>query len=339
MFAREVNESEVMKSALEHAILIQVDCEKGEGPAIAKRYGVGGYPSFFAVNGDGEVTDSALGYDGPDAWAGFVEAAAADRRTIPEKTAAYERAPTGPLARSLGNAAATSYDFAGAVGYFETARELDPANADEYTQLILSNMYNGGAESFDFDAVEAEVAPLLAAEEADTSDRFQLVGMLVEFAKAGGAPSRAASYLESAMALEIDPADESLAEMRAGLAVDAALILDKDPERAVALMKAGLPEDWLESTRQLHGFAWWCFQNEVNLDEALALTLKSRDLAGDDKTRATSLRIAAEICSVRGEDAEAVDHMQRAVELNPGRQSYKRRLEAFEEQLKERGRD
>lgn len=330
-----MNESEIIQDALKHVVLVQIDCEKGDGPQIAEKYGVGGYPTFIAVNADGEITDSIIGYDTAEAWARFAESSAVDRRTIAEKTAAYETRPTAALARSLGNRASTTYDFKGAVGYFQAARDLDPDHADEYTEQVLTNLYYGGADAFTFDQVEAEVKPAFHAPEAEVSDKFRLAGMITEVAKSAGEPKRAAPYLEAAMALEVDPEDEELADSRADIAVDAALIVDGNPERAVALKKATLPDDWMETTRGLFSFSWWCFENEVNLEEAFDLAMKSHELAGDDKGRSTALRIAAEICNARGDCAQAVDLMRRAVELNPDRKSYKTRLADFKKLLEE----
>ncbi len=89
MFAREVNENAAMKDVLADAILFNVDCEKGEGPEIAEKYGIRGFPTYIAMNGQGEVSDSWIGYEGPEKWVASVEAAKKDPRTIVEKTAAF----------------------------------------------------------------------------------------------------------------------------------------------------------------------------------------------------------------------------------------------------------
>ena len=64
MFARAVNSDEDIKAALEGAILFQIDCEKGEGVELAKKYKVSGYPTFMMVDSTGEITDRWIGYAG-----------------------------------------------------------------------------------------------------------------------------------------------------------------------------------------------------------------------------------------------------------------------------------
>ena len=337
MFAREVDESAAIAEALDHVVMVQVDCEKGEGPEIAKTYGVSGYPTFVVVNADGEITDSTIGYGGDEAWAAFAKASAEDRRTIEAKTAAYEVEPTPALARSLANRASTAYDFKGAVGYFQAARTMDPANTAEYSESILTNMYYGArGGAFTLDEVEAEVKPAFESAEASAEDKLQLAAMMTGMAKGVGQAERAAPYLKAALEASADSDDAGLLKQRAGLAVDAALIIDKDPQKALELKRASMPEGWLENSGRLNQFAWWCFENEVNQEEALALALKGLELAESDGDRANILDTAAELCNVLGNCGEAVEHMRHAVEIQPDKQYYKDQLARFEKMLEEK---
>jgi tetratricopeptide (TPR) repeat protein len=336
VFAREVNESAVIKAALQDVVLVSIDCEKGEGPELAKKYGVSGFPTYHAVNGDGEITDSYIGYDNAESWASFARFTTVDRRTIKAKTAAYAEQPTANLARSLGNSASTTYDFKGAVGYFQKARELDPANAADYTEFILTNMYYGsyGGE-FTLDEVEAEVKPAFNAPDADAGDKLQLTEMMLQVAQAAEAPGRAVPYVEEAMAVTVDPRDENRVRSRERIAIVAALLIDKDEEKAVSLKIASMPEGWDESARGLNRFAWWCFENRVNLEEAHTLALMGVELAEDDQGRAQILDTAAEICNALGDCGQAVAYMKRAIELQPDSQGYKEQLTRFEKLLEE----
>jgi len=334
VFAREVNESEVMKAALEHVVLVQVDCEKGKGPEIAKTYSVRGYPTFMTVDAEGAVTGGYLGYDGPDSWAAYAMDCAADNRTVAAKKAAYAETPTAALARALAQHASTAYDFKSAVGYFRTARDMDAARAGDYTDSILQFMYYGSfSGDFGLEEIEPEAKSVFFAADTDVADKLDLAYMITGVAKSSGVPERAAPYLREAMAVSADVTDEELLGTREHLAVDAALIVDDDPERAVGLMRANLPEGWQDDHRRLNRFAWWCFENGVNLEEALSLALKGVDLSPDDQARAQILDTAAEICNALGDCSQAVDHMKRAVEMQPDNAGYKDQLVRFETRL------
>ena len=90
MFARAAESDEAILAVLEKAILYPIDCEKGEGIEVAKRYNVRGYPTFKVVNGKGEELECFIGYEGPEKWVSSVEAGVNDQRTLVEKAKAYE---------------------------------------------------------------------------------------------------------------------------------------------------------------------------------------------------------------------------------------------------------
>lgn len=62
MLARDVfTNNEVADYFNEHFISLKVDCEKGEGPEIKKRFNVSGYPTLLFINGKGEVINKIVG--------------------------------------------------------------------------------------------------------------------------------------------------------------------------------------------------------------------------------------------------------------------------------------
>lgn len=62
MLARDVfTNNEVADYFNEHFISLKVDCEKGEGPEIKKRFNVSGYPTLLFINGKGEVVNKIVG--------------------------------------------------------------------------------------------------------------------------------------------------------------------------------------------------------------------------------------------------------------------------------------
>jgi len=46
-------------------INVKIDMESGEGPSLAKRYPIEGYPTLFFINGKGKVVKQLLGYQQP----------------------------------------------------------------------------------------------------------------------------------------------------------------------------------------------------------------------------------------------------------------------------------
>jgi len=331
VFAREVNENSTMIEALDGAILWNVDCEKGEGIEIAEKYEIRGYPTYIAMNGAGEITDRWIGYEGAEKWSTSVVAAKADPRTITEKTAAFEAEPTLELAKALGSNANTGSQYKAAVEYYGKAQELDPDNTKEYRdQILISMIYGMEDESFTMDEVIAKAQPAMDSDETPVKDKLELALMMKHFAGKSGEMEKAVPFIEAAWAASEGNTDEEVIKYRNYMAVDHALLVEKDSAKALDLYRARMPEGWMENADQLNNFAWWCFENDVNLEEAQGLVHKGVELAASDGQRANILDTAAEICNALGNCEEALEHIKLAIELDPDKEYLKDQLVRFE---------
>jgi len=47
-------------------INVKIDMEKGEGPALSRKYPLEAYPTLFFINGDGQVVKKVIGYHAPE---------------------------------------------------------------------------------------------------------------------------------------------------------------------------------------------------------------------------------------------------------------------------------
>ncbi len=280
------------------------------------------------MNGQGEVTDRWVGYGGPEAWAKAVEMAKADPRTITAKRAAFDREPNAHLAECLANDAAAEFDYQGAVKFYRQARGLDPDRAGYFTEQILTNMYYGSrSKAFTFDEVATEADLALAQPDVTRDQKEELAAMISGMARAMDAPEKAVPYIKAALAEDIGDAEPS--ETRLSLMVENALLVEHDTDKAVKLRKQLLPDGWQDDPDQLNSFAWWCFQNGVNLDEAEKLALHGAEIADDDATRANILDTAAEISAALGKPDDAVAHAKRAAELDPDKDYFQQQVERF----------
>jgi tetratricopeptide (TPR) repeat protein len=331
-----VKENADMIAALEGAILFEVDCEKGEGPKIAEKYEIRGYPTYIAMNGDGDVTDRWIGYEGPEKWAASVVAAKADPRTIIEKEKAFKAEPTIELAKALGSSASTGSQYKEAVAYYEKAIKLDPDNAIEYNKAILMNMiYGMEGGDFSMDDVIKVAEPAMASDQATGAEKLELAMLIKYMASKNGEGERAAPFIEAGFAATEDSTDERVLKIRNYMAVDYALLVEKDEAKALELFKAKLPEGWEENSNALNEYAWWCFENKVNLEEGLSMAMKGAELAETDPERANILDTAAEICNAMGNCDEAVAKMQQAIELDPEKEYFKDQLARFQKLAEE----
>ncbi|MBU8871690.1 MAG: hypothetical protein KOO60_12560 [Gemmatimonadales bacterium] len=323
-------------AAIAGVVFLDVDCEKGDGPKLAEKYNIRGYPTYIMVDPQGEVTDAWIGYPGPENWAAFVTAGSKDRRTIPQKKNAYEQESTLALARSLANHAATSSDYRASVEYFNKARELDPAGAKDYTQEILYNLYYGSGENiFTADEIKAEADFVLAGEGATAEDKVDLAQLITSVAENMNDPEMAVPYIEAGLKASEGATDENVVAGRRELEISHALIAEKDKDKALRLKRASLDEDWQSDLRTVNSFAYWCFKNDLNLVESETLVTAGIEQAEDDTMRNRFLNTAAEICNATGRTEEAVTHIKRILETDPDRGYFQRQLTRFEEILAE----
>ena len=142
-------------------------------------------------------------------------------------------------------------------------------------------------------------------------------------------------YLKRAMQETEGVQDEELQAKRLDLEVEHALLVEKDKPKAVSLKRSSMPEGWMEQAKELNAFAWWCFENEINLEEAEQLARKGAELAGDGKTKAMILDTVAEICNLRGSCKDAVYFIELAIEADPESTYYPKQLERFQKLLAE----
>ncbi|MCP4573936.1 MAG: hypothetical protein GY838_16375 [bacterium] len=339
MFARAAESDENILAVVEDAILYPVDCEKGEGIEVAKRYNVRGYPTFKMVDSNGKEIERWIGYEGPEKWAEYARAGLADQRTLAHKAEAYEDEPTLALAKTLANAASTEYDFKGAVAYFKKARELDPGPeaAAAYSEGILTNMFYGTRmEQFEFAEVDAEAKTIIAQPLATAEGKLGVAMMMTALAKSTGQPEKAIPYLEQAHEVAVDSDEPEVLGTWSNLAVDHALLVKKDKAAAIELKRKSMPEGWQDDPDQLNNFAWWCFENDANLAEAEDFALRGVELASSDGQRANILDTAAEICNARGNCEEAVERIKQALALDPEKEYFQQQLAKFEEAIKEK---
>ena len=335
MFARAVDSDETIKNSLKNVIFWNNNCEVGEGIDVAKKYNVRGYPTFIMTNGDGEVSSAWIGYPGPEKWADNVYAGDKDRRTLAEKKTAFEKHSTKELACSLANSAAANYDFAGSVKYFRSARELNPAGAQEYTSEILTNMYYGARSgAFTLDDMTAEADIVMAAKSSTAEDKLTVATLVRGMASQMGDLDAAIPYITAG--LKASEGVEELAETRISLEIDYALLVEKDKSKALKLKRKSMTEGWEEDPNALNNFAWWCYENNFNLEEAKKLALHGVDIAAEDGQKSNILDTAAEICNAMDDCKEAVELMRLAVELSPDRDYYQTQLAKFEKVLQEK---
>jgi tetratricopeptide (TPR) repeat protein len=308
-------------------VFYPIDAEGEEGVELAKEFAIGGYPTFVVANAEAETISRWWGYETADEFIDAVAEALADPTTIAEKKARYEAEPTARDAFVLGEYHTTREEGPEAVEYLTKAIELGPDEGYEYN-LFWATLVGVGEEGFTLDELKMVADQALASPNLDASKIVDVARSTVR-ALEDDDPGGVAPYIAAGLAASEGTDDPDLQKTRRQLLISEALLVKNDRDLALGLVRENLPEGWEEDSGRLNGFAWWCFEHEVNLEEAEVLARKGAELADDDAEKARILDTVAEIANLRGDQAGAVVLIQQAIELDPDSEHYGEQLDRF----------
>lgn len=309
-------------------ILLQVDAEKGPGPELAGAHRVRGYPTFVLVNGEGEEVDRLVGYGDVAPFVAALDAALADPVPVSARESRLRDAPSAADAAFLGRVMSGRGDPAASVAYYRQARALDPRV--DYAFPIFEAVAMGFRRKLvTSDELRAAADGVLASDRADPEQMLTVGYRMSSFARRAGDPSLRHPYLQRALDATVEVTDADLLAERGELLIEHALHVARNRERALDLKRQMLPQAWRDDPEELNGFAWWCFENRLNLAEAEALALRGAELAADDSARAAALDTAAEISAARGQARRALKLARQAAQASPESDEYRRQVERF----------
>lgn len=318
-----------MTRALDNVVLLAIDSEKGNGPALAKEYKVKGYPTFILLNAEGKTVDRWIGYT-KDYFIRSLEEALQDTATIESKAARYGVAPTYKDALTLARYSSAAGEYKQAVEYYRTAQQLDSNKSHVHLWGIFQNIYDGyGQDMFTFDDVLKAGDSVLQNQMTKAASKVEVSMRIVPLLVENNRHDLLAKYLE--IGINAAGNESELARAKTQLIIDKHIYLTGDTASAIALKKQLMPAKWKDDPSELNSFAWWCFERGVNLKEAEKLARKGVKLAKPGKEKAMIADTVAEICFARNNKREAIKFAKLAASEDPDNQYYKRQLERFEE--------
>jgi len=127
--------------------------------------------------------------------------------------------------------------------------------------------------------------------------------------------------------------DPGLADLAKEERIRRALLVDKTGSHAARIKKETYPDGWKEDPLLLNSYAWWCFENRVNLEEAEAFARRAVDRIGPGEEQANIMDTLAEIRHARGDTEDALHWIERALQVNPRSRYLRSQRERFRELL------
>jgi len=319
-----------LSSLLQNFLLYKIDAEKGEGVDLAKTYEIHGYPTYVVMNQDGNTIYRWAGYEKND-FMTRAQGILADPTTIDEKQARFEKAPSAGDAAALASYHDSRDEHEMAIDYYRKANELNQDPGTDYLVPIFYATFQGvRREALEFSQLTEAADAVMTSPKTSDEDLLTVAQLVVSMAGKAGQPDATVKYIQTAVERTSGASDPDVVEARKDLLPAYALLVEKDSGKALQYKRESMPQGWMENPRGLNAFAWWCFENKINLPEARELAEKGVELSDPGGEKAMILDTLAEICNELGDCGEAVHTAQSALQEAPNNAYYKKQLERFQ---------
>lgn len=315
---------------LQKVVLFRVDSEKGEGVDLASQYSIKGYPTFVVLNSDGKTVDRWMGYS-KDYFIETMNKAIADLSTIDEKMARLEASPNLSDAVVLGRYNSSIGEYGKAVEYYSQAQQLAADSEDFSNDIFTNTVWGISRGQFGYEDAAAAYDVVLAGD--NDGNKVDGARTMSRLAKQNNKPDDLAKYLKTGIDIASASDNPDMQSGRNALLVDYNLDVVGDSTAAVKYKKMTMGENWQDNASRLNGFAWWCYENMVDLPEADTLARKAVELSEPGSSKAMILDTAAHICKARGNLEEAIKFMQMAVDEDPENSQWSETLDSFKAEM------
>jgi tetratricopeptide (TPR) repeat protein len=294
------------------------------------------YPNFVVTDAGGVTLSRWAGYLKPM----FIERTSetlGDPTTIDQKRARYAAKPTAGDAGTLGRYYDARSEYADALPYYKAAQKMNRDPDVDYLMPIFETTFYGlRKDMFTFQELVAHAEALFASDKTQGDDLVLAARMLLSASRDADAVDAAVPYVAKAVERTEGATDPDIQESRVRIMPDYDLLVLKDSKKAVADKKAAMPEGWDDDPDGINSFAWWCFENQLDLEEAQTLAEKGVQLSEPGGARAMILDTLAEICNARGDCGQAVELTRQAIQDDPDKEYYQKQLERFQGLLAEK---
>lgn len=315
------------------AVLIKLDAEKGEGIKVAKEYRVSGYPNFILMSAEGEIYDRWLGYGEPASFTTTLSAAVENPITLTQRRRGFAKNPNAADAEKIAELEGYSGYYGEALAWYERAEALgSETNLTARKLNLFARGHRAGL--FTDDALMEQATAVLKDDGSNSRQIVETIGLIDQSTRDKKDRGDYIAALKVGVK-QLKRADgEDAKRHYAMLMTDYSLHVKNKPEKAYAWKLKSLPEGWREDGNQLNSVAWWCFENNVALDEAEEFARMGIERT-EGEEQANVMDTLAEICNAKGDCGEALDLIKAALAINPESEYLQKQLVRFEKLLKE----
>lgn len=289
---------------LEGFVNLRIDAEKGDGPQLARRFGVRGFPTLVIVGPDGLEIDRVLGFVPPEVFQDEIRRIQSGDGTLASLRKSFEDAPSDVDAgMAYGAKLQMSRPEEAAALYAKMAKDSEDADPSVRARIQLEHavsLLNSGHRE------EAAVAAERLVEEyPDTPAAGRAAQRVGRAFLALNDVPRALAFVDRTRAIAKGAADRAAVEDLAVSVHRAAIASSLRRQAEIAGDDANL----------LNEVAWTSFEHKVNVRDAIHWARKAVDLSDRD---AAVLDTLANLLWLVGEHDEALRLEEEAVRKAQG---------------------
>jgi tetratricopeptide (TPR) repeat protein len=315
---------------LSSVVLVKIHNQRGNDIDLIATYNVRGFPTFVLASKDAETLQRWWGYSKDDFLIKMKDGLQ-DLTTIAEKKARFAKKPDVRTAKALAIYHYTRGELKDSEQYYLDAAKYDPNNDYAYE---LYDLYRSGfrSELYSREQVSAAAEKALDSEHVDTRSKLRIYDQM-----GGGAiqmfpgDAEILDYIRRGQEYARMVSDDKLQRYKDRINISYTLYIEKDIGKAVRLKKKTFKDGWQDSPDNLNNFAWWCFENKINLQEGEKMAERGAKLAESGSQKANILDTQAEIANLRGDPVRAARLSDEAVKEAPDREFFKKQQQRFHE--------
>lgn len=316
---------------MQSVVHFPLNSKEGEGVELSKQYKIASlFPVFILANSSGEVIYRWTGYTGSSHFINSLRRGLLDLTTIDERIARFQTNPSFGDAVFLASYCSDSGEHLKAVDYYRRAESLAKGTSSDFSYRIFENTSNAvWKDMIPFDEVLPAADGVLIAERKGSDSVPKMARVMARLARKYDKTDRITKYLQAGIDATANSRNESGRESHMLFQADYELYVNRDMVEAIRIKKASMGDNWLSNPDKYYGYAKWCLERKIVLEEAEHYAREAGKRAYAGEFRAEVLNTLAEIYYTRGNQAEAIRVIEMAIEQDPDKSSYKEQLERF----------
>jgi tetratricopeptide (TPR) repeat protein len=308
--------------------LVKIHNQRGNDVELLTSYKVKGFPTFVLASKNGETLHRWWGYS-KENFLDEMKSGLEDPTTIAEKKERYAKKPDAKTASVLAAYHYTRDELKEAENYYLEAAKYDPEN-DYVYELYELYLQGFRTKLYSRDQLISAADKALASKNVDTRLKLRIYDQMGGSAilMFPGDPD-ILNYIRRGQEYANSVSGENLQRYKDRISISHMIYIDKDIPNAVQLKKSTFEDGWQDDADYLNNFAWWCFENKINLKEGEKMAERGVKLAEPGSEKANILDTLAEIVNLRGDPVRAAELIDEAVMEYPEHEYFKKQQKRF----------